>query len=151
MPRYVIADASVFILFDKIDRLDILKGVYQSVITTPEIANEYNKPLPDWITIESVKDLKYQTFIQTQIDKGEASAISLAIEKGDSLLILDDLKARKLAKRLGLKFTGTLGVINKAKGLGYINKIKPLIDKLKATDFRISDKILDNLLKRNGE
>jgi predicted nucleic acid-binding protein len=151
MPRYVIADASVFILFDKIDRLDILKGVYQKVITTPEIANEFKKPLPEWITLETAKDKKYQTFLQTQIDSGEASAIALAIEKDESLLILDDLKARKLAKRLGLKFTGTLGVINRAKELGYIDKIKPIVDKLKGTDFRIADIILENLLRRNKE
>jgi len=47
MPRYVIADASVFIIFDKIDQFDILKKVYQKIYTTSEIADEYNKLLPD--------------------------------------------------------------------------------------------------------
>lgn len=75
MPDYVIADASVFIILDKIDRLNILKGVYQEIYTTPEIADEYSKPLPDWVRIESAKDVKYQAFLQTEIDPGEASAI----------------------------------------------------------------------------
>jgi predicted nucleic acid-binding protein len=151
MPRYVIADASVLIVLDKIEQLDLLKGVYHDIYTTPEVAIEFGNPLPDWIIIESVKDKKYQKVIEMQVDKGEASAIALAMEHEDSLLILDDLRARKLASRLGLIFTGTLGVINKAKSIGVIDKIKPLIEKLKFTDFRISDKVVEILLKKNNE
>ena len=66
-------------------------------------------------------------------------------------MILDDLKARKVAKRLGFKFTGTLGVINKAKENGIIERIGPYIDKLKSTDFRISEKVIEDLLQRNNE
>ena len=151
MPRDVIADASVLIILDKINQLDLLNGVYNQIYTTPEIFKEYGKPLPDWIIIKPTKDKKYQKFIETQVDLGEASAIALALERDDSLLILDDLRARKLAKRLGITFTGTLGVINKAKSIGLISKIKPLIEKLKLTDFRISDKIIEALLNKNRE
>ena len=151
MPRFVIADASVLIVLDKINQLDLLKGVYKNIYTTPEIAEEYGNPIPAWICIDSVRDKNYQKVIETQVDKGEASAIALALEHKDSLLILDDLRARKVASRLGLIFTGTLGVINKAKSIGLINKIKPLIDKLKTTDFRISDKVVDTILRKNNE
>lgn len=94
---------------------------------------------------------KRQKIIETQIDLGEASAIALALEHDDSLLILDDLRARKLAARLEMKFIGKLGVINKAKSIGLISKIRPLIEKLKLTDFRISDKVLEALLNKNRE
>lgn len=151
MPRFVIADTSVLIIFDKIDRLKILKAVYQEIYTTPEITAEYGKPLPAWIKIESVKDKKYQKFIETQLDSGESSAIALAAEKKDSLLIIDDLKARKFAKRLGLRYSGTLGIINKAKEIGIIDRIGPLLDELKTTDFRIAESVIDKLLKRNNE
>jgi len=70
MPRIVIADTSVLIIFDKINRLDILEKVYHEIYTTPEIANEYGKPLPVWIRIESVNDKRYQRFIETQLDLG---------------------------------------------------------------------------------
>jgi len=151
MPNYVIADASVLIIFDKLNRFDILQKIYQNIYTTNEILQEFNKPLPEWIKVESVKDQKYLKFIRTQVDLGEASAITLAAEKDDALLILDDLKARKLARQLGMSFTGTLGMINKAKELGIIDKIKPLIEQLRETDFRISENIIENLLKRNNE
>lgn len=131
--------------------LDLLRKVYDSITTTPEIAQEFSEDLPDWIIIECVKDKKYQASLETQIDLGEASAIALAKELEFPLLLLDDLKARKLAAKLNLKFTGTLGVIHKAKQIGAIEKVKPLIDKLQATNFRISANIVNELLKRNNE
>ncbi|HEX5150997.1 MAG TPA: DUF3368 domain-containing protein [Parafilimonas sp.] len=74
-----------------------------------------------------------------QLDKGESSAIALAIEIADSTIILDDYKARKIANQLHLNFTGTLGVIIKAKLKGIIPSIKPLLEKIRQTDFRIND------------
>ena len=151
MPDIVISDTSCLIILDKIQELNLLKRVYSNIVTTPEVAKEFAKELPKWIKIESVEDKKYQEFIETQVDLGEASAIALAKEKEDTLLLLDDLKARKLARKLNLKFTGTLGLINKAKQIGAISKIKPLTDKLLSTNFRISEKIIDELLRINNE
>jgi len=151
MPSIVISDTSTLILFHKIDKFDLLRKVYHTLITTPEVAKEFGENLPEWIEIESVSDKKYQEFLETQLDRVEATAIALAKEMSDPLLLLDDLKARKLARRLNLKITGTLGVINKAKQLGIIDKVKPIIDKLLGTDFRISEKIINEILKLNEE
>ncbi len=151
MPKIVISDTSTLILFQKIDELSLLQKVYGDLITTPEIAGEYGEELPYWIKIQSVSDKKYQDFLETQVDYGEASAIALASKYEDVLLLLDDLKARKLAIRLKFKVTGTLGVIHKAKQLSIIDKVKPLIDKLLLTDFRVADNIIDEILKLNNE
>ncbi len=151
MPRIIISDTSCLIILHKIGELDLLRKVYETVTTTPEVEMEFMAVLPDWIKIVNVKDKKYQEILETQVDSGEASAIALAKETESPLLLLDDLKARKLALKLNLKFTGTLGVINKAKQIGVLDKIKPIIDKLLTTDFRISDHIINEILKRNGE
>lgn len=151
MPKIVISDTSTLILFHKINEFILLMKVYGELITTPEIAEEFGEELPDWIKIQTVSDKKYQDFLETQIDCGEASAIALATDYEDVLLILDDLKARKLAARLGFKITGTLGVIHKARQMLIIDKVKPLIDKLLSTDFRITDDIIDEILKLNNE
>lgn len=151
MPKIVISDTSTLILFHKIDEFSLLQKVYGDLITTPEIAEEFGEELPDWIKIQSVSDKKYQDFLETQVDYGEASAIALASEYEDVLLLLDDLKARKLAIRLKFKVTGTLGVIHKAKQLSIIDKVKPLIDKLLLTDFRVADNIIEEILKLNNE
>jgi predicted nucleic acid-binding protein len=151
MTKIVISDTSTLIIFRKINNFDLLAKVYGELITTPEIAKEFGENLPKWIIIQSVKDKKYQEFLETQVDLGEASAIALAKELDDVLLLLDDLKARKLATRLNLKYTGAIGIITKAKQLLIIETVKPLIDKLIATNFRISKKIIDEILKINNE
>lgn len=151
MHKIVISDTSCLIIFHKIGELEILRKIYESVTTTPEVAEEFGYILPDWIRIEVVKDKKYQEFLETQIDWGEASAIALAKEMETPLLLLDDLKARKLALKLNLKFTGTLGVIHKAKQIGVLENVKPLIEKLQATNFRISESIIEELLRKNNE
>jgi predicted nucleic acid-binding protein len=151
MHKIVISDTSTLIILHKINELNILKHVYIELITTPEIAEEFGEKLPDWIIVQSVTDEKYQRFLETQVDRGEASAIALASEFEDVTLLLDDLKARKLAVKLKLKTTGALGVIHKAKQMSIIPKVKPLIDKLLLTNFRISNNIIDEILKLNNE
>jgi predicted nucleic acid-binding protein len=48
-------------------------------------------------------------------------------------------------------FTGTLGVLIKAKKIGLINRLKPVINLIKETNFRLSDVIIDEILKEVGE
>ena len=68
MPKVlVIADTSCLVILEKTHELPILRKVYNQVITTPEVQLEFGKPLPDWIIIETVKDKKYQRFIETHL------------------------------------------------------------------------------------
>ncbi len=141
MPRTIISDTSCFIILSKIGELELLNKVYGEVVTTIDIATEFGESLPDWVEILTVKDQYKQQLLEMQIDKGESSAIALALEIPDSLIILDDYKARKIAERLGINFTGTIGVIIKAKLTGIISSIKPTLAKIKQTDFRLSSEI----------
>src|ERR1700754_1446475 len=120
MPEVVIADTSCLIILSNINELDLLQRLYGGIITTPDIATEFAEALPNWIKIQSPADQQKQQILQLQIDKGEASAIALALEIPGSIIILDDLQARKLAEQLGIKITGTLGLIVKAKLNGII-------------------------------
>jgi predicted nucleic acid-binding protein len=115
MHKTIISDTSCFIILSKIGELNLLQKVYGQIITTIEIATEFGEILPEWITIHPVIDKYRQQLLEMQIDKGESSAIALALETPDCTIILDDYKARKIANRLGLHYTGTVGVIVKAK------------------------------------
>lgn len=141
MPRTIVSDTSCFILLSNIGELDLLYKVYGEIITTPEVVSEFNGPLPEWVIIKKPVDKYYQTILEAQLDRGESSAIALALEMENSTLILDDLKARKMAEHLGLSYTGTIGVIVKAKLIGLISSIQPILKKLKQIDFRISNEI----------
>jgi predicted nucleic acid-binding protein len=151
MHKTIISDTSCLILLDKINELDILHRLFGSVTTTPEIAEEFGKPLPSWVGIQHCADKDYQSSIEATVDSGEASAIALAIELQNCLLIIDDLKGRKLAQQLGLTITGTIGVLVDAKLSGIISSIKPILTKIRATDFRITDALEQIILKKAGE
>ena len=91
-----------------------------------------------------------QTLLQ-MLDAGEASTIALCLEFPDSLIAMDDLEGRKIAKSLNLKITGSLGVVVKAKQNGYLEKLKPVIEQIQQTDFRISENIIKKALELVGE
>jgi predicted nucleic acid-binding protein len=141
MHKAIISDTSCLILLEKIGELELLQKLFGQIITTQEVADEFGLQLPSWIEIKTPADKKYQSIIEATVDKGEASAIALAMEFDDCLLIIDDLKGRKFATQLGLTITGTFGVIVDAKLAGIIPSVKPIIAKIKETNFRISDKI----------
>lgn len=151
MPDAVISDASCIIILDKIDELSILKSLYSNFFITIDIANECQIKLPNWITVRAYSDDKYFDFLNTFLDAGESSAIALYMEMNNPLLIIDDLKARKYANRMNLNITGTLGIINKAKREGVIKEIQPILEKISRSDFRISEKVVYELLKLNNE
>lgn len=151
MHKTVIADTSCLIILTKIDELDLLFKLYGNILTTAEVAKEFNEPLPAWITINEVADKHVQQVLELQVDLGEASAIALALETEDCTIILDDIKARKLANKLGLKITGTVGIIVKAKLNGLIPSIKPYIEKIRKTNFHLSTDIELQALKIAGE
>ena len=138
MPKTIISDTSCFIVLTNIGELDLLQKVYGQIVRTNEIASEYGETLPEWVEIVTVKDKYRQQLLEMQIDKGESSALALALEIPNSTVIVDDYKARKIAEQLGIPFTGTIGVIIKAKLIGLIPSIKPLLSKIKQTNFRIT-------------
>jgi predicted nucleic acid-binding protein len=147
----IISDTSCLILLDKIGELSLLQKLYGEVITTQTVADEFGKQLPNWISIQNSSNANIQLVLEVTLDKGEASTIALALEQKDCLVIIDELRGRKLAKQFGLNITGTLGLLVQAKLNGYIPTIKPLLDKIKETDFRLSEQLIQETLKQVGE
>jgi len=147
----VISDTSCLIALTKIDKIIILHQMYEEVIVTEEIAREFGEMLPVWMHILQVKNKKYQQLLEATLDIGESSAIALAIEMKDALLIIDETKGRKEAKRLGLRITGTLGVLLKAKQRGFVQNLKFLLDELEIKGFRISAEVRNEILKEANE
>ncbi len=151
MHKTIISDTSCFIILTNIGQLELLHRIYGQIITTPDIVAEFGNELPNWVEIIPVTDKYKQQLLEMQIDKGESSAITLALEIPDCTLILDDYKARKIATQLGLNFTGTIGIIIKAKLTGIIPSIKPLLQKIKETNFRLYAEIELQALKEANE
>ena len=122
-------------------------NIYGQITITSEVAAEFGEKLPDWIKVVSIKDTDKTKLISSILDPGEASAIVLALEKADSLLILDDGRARNFAKSLGIKLTGTLGILLKAYKTKIIPNLQDTISELRQNGFYISKDIEAELLK----
>lgn len=140
----VIADTSCLILFEKIGEFDLLSRMFNSIIVTKEIAGEFGSELPTCIEIREVENISFQSSLE--LDPGEASAIALAIENTTCLLIIDDKKGRRIAQRLDLNYTGSLGIFLKAKQIGLIPSVRYMLNKVQLTNFRYSEKVFNEIL-----
>lgn len=147
----VITDTSCFIILDKISALHLLQDLFSKVITTPEIADEYGKVLPDWVIVQQVQNLDLQNQIKEIVDPGEASAIALAAEINCDYLLTDDRAARKHAEQRGIPVKGSAGVLLYAKQQKMIPLIRPYLDRIQQTNFRISQTLIDRLLFEANE
>ncbi|MFM9903719.1 MAG: DUF3368 domain-containing protein [Pyrinomonadaceae bacterium] len=147
----VISDASCLIVLSKIDAISLLKTVFDSITTTPQVADEVGFELPSWIQVSAPKMTTSLHDIPSSVDIGEASAIALALELPNSTLIIDDLSARNYAKRLGLDVTGTIGVLVRAKIDGHVASIRPFVEAIRTTNFRFSETVEKNAFILAGE
>lgn len=150
MPTTIVSDTSCLILFYKIGEMDLLHKVYGRIIITGTVSQEFRRPLPDWISIQDPTTNLHQGLISF-LDAGEATSIALALELPEALLIIDELKGRKVAKELGIRITGSLGTIIAAKEKAIIQSAGSIIDKIKKTNFRISDDLLNKILQLVNE
>jgi len=149
--KTAILDTSCIILLNKIDELLIIKKLFETVLSSKEVAHEFKKPMPSWIKIKNPQNKNYQKLLAVEADIGEASVVALALETKHSILVLDDLKARKLAGKLSLDYTGTFGLLLAAKKYRLMDAVKPFLDKINKTNFRFSKSVIEIILKEANE
>lgn len=156
----VVSNTTPVISLLKLDRLQILKDLYGEIYIPQEVFNEIeagkNKEFYSnlskfgWIKIEKIQNESSLSYF-LDLDKGEAEAIVLATEKKADLIILDETLGRFHAKHAGLKVTGTIGILLKAKQLGYIVELKPLLLELRTKSVWLSDNFVGEILKLANE
>ncbi|WOK09536.1 DUF3368 domain-containing protein [Imperialibacter roseus] len=130
MQKATVVDTSCLILLTKIEQLGLLYELFGTITITPAIADEYGYPLPTWVQIINPKEDSLKIF-KAFLDAGEASAIALVMESPSSLLIVDELKGRQVAKEIGIKFTGSVGMLKLAEKKGLISNMTEVIKKIK--------------------
>jgi len=150
MDRIIISDTSCLIALSNIGMLHIVKDLYDEIIITSEVKAEFGEILPDWIIVMQVRDKLKQTDIEKRLDKGEASSIALALEIPNSILIIDEIKGRNIAKSVNIEIIGTIGILLLASNKGLINDVISVILKLTNNGFRLSDKLLDKIIEKYG-
>lgn len=103
-----------------------------------------------WIEIKA-PDTNLVKPLRIMVDAGEAEAIALALTVPDCIIILDDSRARKIAGRMNVKQIGTVGLLLRAKRLGFIDQIRPYLDSLKNNGIYIRQALIDAVIENAGE
>ena len=141
-----------------IGEIDLLEKLYGRIIIPQAVANEFHHPktplaVQNWITSPPTWiEIKAATALDPTINlgAGETEAISLAIELSADQLLLDERKARKLAKARGFTVTGTLNILEYA-ALQELIDLPMVIAKLQQTTFRAPADLVQAILDRDTQ
>lgn len=151
----VVSNSSPLISLGAIGRLELLHELFgevwiplavQSEVRTVEISTEL------WIRPQSVERGLLARALESELDRGEAEAITLAVELKADLLLMDERRGRRSASRFGLKVLGVLGVVTLAKRKGLVEAVEPiLLDLRQKAGFRVSEELYRRALEEAGE
>ncbi|MBI2264260.1 MAG: DUF3368 domain-containing protein [Armatimonadetes bacterium] len=149
MKEPIVADSTCLIGLERIGRLDVLPALFEPILVPPEVHREFGISVP-WITLEAPADRGLVTSLKMLVDDGEAEAIALAHERGWRI-VLDDRRARAVARRLEISIIGTVGILVRAKRTDVITSLDALLTELEACGFYISDDLKTQALRLADE
>ena len=144
-----VTDSSPLIILWQTGRLELLRQVFDHVVVPPAVEGEVRpslRGLPRWIDQQAVPPL-----LDMNLGPGEREAIALALAIAADYLIVDDLPARRLATRLGLRITGSAGILVRARRLGLIDAVRPDLDAMIASGLYMSRQVYLEVLAAVGE
>lgn len=149
MREPAVLDSTCLISLERVGRLELLPKLFDPIVAPPEVGRESGFSAP-WLRIEPPNNPDVVTALKMLVDNGEAEAIALATER-QHRIVLDDRRARDLAHRMGLKVIGTVGILVRAKRVGLLTWISPVLNELMEKGFRLSEDLKWEALRLAGE
>ena len=160
----VVADASVLIGLSSIGYLHLIQDQFSGKVLIPpavwkEVVEQggdrpgsHQVSIADWINVHDLKSQDISRILKMELDEGESEAIALADELKADVVLLDEKDARRIAKQIGLRVLGTIGILVWGKRVGKINNLRQVLDILQnRAMFRISHTLYQQTLKSVGE
>lgn len=114
----------------------------------PEEVRRWINAPPPWLEISHRASGDAAAF--EALDEGERGALILANSINADLLWLDDRAAVRVARKMDFRVTGTLGVLQAAAERGLLD-LAGAFERLKRTNFRYRQELMDRLLIQTGE
>ena len=90
-------------------------------------------------------------YLKNALDPGEASVIQLAMEKQIHLVAIDERVGRRMARLCGLKLTGSVGILLRAKKEGLLPNVKMALQRMQAQGIWLSQTVIDFALTEARE
>ena len=162
MPEIVINTGPIIALVAATDTLTRLSALYQTVWMPREVFDELaaggpNAPESGLVQAASATIRVSPALISipcdltNELDWGEASVIHTAVQRGIGTVAIDEKAGRRVARLHGLRVTGTLGILVKAKQQGLLQNLTQCLDKMKAHGVWVSDDLVKQAIAAVGE
>jgi len=150
-PLISLHDIGILDILSKMyDNVYIPCGVYEEVSVDGDIQKDILLSFQNF-SIRQIANEDAKRYFKTALHKGEVEVMILADELNADVCIIDDKLAREYAKHLGLKLTGTLGLLVKAKKRGYLEAVTPLMDEMIRNEIYISNALYENIKRLANE
>src|SRR5678815_1246619 len=136
----IVSDTTPISCLLRIGRPGLLATLFPDMRIPAEVAAELDQGaavLGDWRSmipharIEIVQPMPLLRLLKEEVDAGEAAALALGVSLHADLVLMDEMRGRVIARRLGLTVAGTLGVVVRAKRGGMIPAARPIIDQVR--------------------
>lgn len=85
------------------------------------------------------------------LGRGEIEAMALYKSAHADCLLIDDSRARKVARLNQINITGSQGILLLAKHRGMISHVRPYLERFQDTEIRISARLIERTLALAGE
>lgn len=97
------------------------------------------------------KPLSISSYLAGVLDKGEAAVIQYAIDKEIEIVCIDETAGRRVARLSGLKVTGSVGILLRAKEHGIKLSVSLAIERMRERGIWISKKVEEFAREKAGE
>lgn len=161
-PGLVVSNTTPISNLIKIHHISLLHRIFGRVLIPVQVAEELDRgehvlgawreaPGASVLEVERPLEGPFLRQLRLRLDEGEAAAIALAVERGASLLLIDEIDGRRAAQHHDLKIVGTLGILLEAKRQAHVTELRPLVDELERVGFRMSTSLKEHVLSMAGE
>lgn len=158
--RPVVSNNTPLIALWILNRLDLLQELFGEILIPEGVRDEFlatesaqRQAALDrspWIRIAALGEPR-RALVYVGLDKGEAAVLALAEEQNARLVIIDELRGRRYARRLGLPLTGTMGLLLLGKERGLLPAVAPLIQTLLESGLHLHPDLISRVLELAGE
>ena len=154
-------NASPLIFLSRAGLLDMLRLEGAEIVIPGSVAQEIQRRGADDFTVQAIEKASWLTVIEAppiadtirawDLGEGESTVLAWGHANPGTLIIIDDLAARRCAATHGIPVRGTLGLILSAKKRGLIPQARPVLENLRRSGMYLSDRILNQALALVGE
>lgn len=157
-PEQLVVNTGPLISLGRIGAFEVVGQLPLEFLAPEQVAREilvgarlgHPVTVPQWVEVVALENPVARVTIGT-LDEGEASVIQLAAERAIDTVCIDEWRGRRAATAAGLRVTGSLGLLGRAKRLGLLTAVRPWVVKLGAAGVHYHPDLLATFLDAIGE